>query len=410
MCWIPVKQGVLMKQKTNRIRIIITYLTAYLITFSTIIRSQSGFQGKPFLSPVTIPITIFVILFVFEPLLSRQSHRLTHIYLGFQTIVVSYLILIPPYADYFAVLFVAIIMQAIYVLPEKIGIRWVIAITVIMTGLILYGHGFAAGIGYIINYILSNLIISGLLIFSDRAETARNESQRLLLELQAAHEKLQEYAIQAEELTAEQERNRLARNLHDSVSQTLFTMTLTAETAKILIERDKTQTIEQLEKLLELSRSALAEMRTLIFGLRPTAVAELGLLPALEQHLSHLEEHNNLKVELQLQGKPELEDVEAQRLYLITREALNNIVKYAEVSEALIALNFGEEKVVLAVEDQGKGFDLSSIDLTKNKMGLSSMRERVEQFGGTLNIDSQIGIGTKITVEIPVIKESADDN
>ncbi len=293
-----------MKQKTNRIRIIITYLTACLITFSTIVRSQSGFQGKPFQTPVTIPITIFIILFVIEPLLSRQSHRLTHIYLGVQTIVVSYLMLIPPYADYFAVLFVAIIMQAIYVLPEKIGIRWVIAITAIMTGLILYGHGFAAGIGYIINYILSNLIISGLLIFSDRAETARNESQRLLLELQAAHEKLQEYAIQVEELIAEQERNRLARNLHDSVSQTLFTITLTAETAKILIERDKKQTIEQLDNLLELSRSALAEMRSLIFELRPTAVAELGILPAVNQYIARLDEFNNLKVDLQVQGEP----------------------------------------------------------------------------------------------------------
>lgn len=393
----------------KRFRIIFTYVTSYFMIISTVIRSQSGFRGESFHEPITIPLAVFIVLFVIEPLLSRKSHLLTHIYLGVQTLIASYLLFIPPHADYMAVLYIALVYQAIYVLPEKIGLRWVSAITLVMVGMILYGHGFADGIGYIINYVLAHFLVSGLLIITNRAVSAREESQRLLLELQAAHEKLQEYAIQVEELTVEQERNRLARNLHDSVTQTLFTMTLTTETAKILIDRDKKQAVEQLDNLLDLSRSALAEMRSLIFDLRPTAVAEMGLLPALEQHLARLEEHNNLKVDLQVQGEPNLEDAEAQRLYFIAREALNNIVKYAEVSEACIALEFGEEKVVMEVEDQGKGFDLSSADPTKKKMGLSSMRERAEKFGGNLTIDSKIGVGTKIFVEIPVTEESRDD-
>jgi signal transduction histidine kinase len=206
------------------------------------------------------------------------------------------------------------------------------------------------------------------------------------------------------------ERSRLARNLHDSVTQTIFSVTLTAEAAKILIDQDKEQTVEQLDKLLELSGSALAEMRSLIFELRPTAVAELGILPALNQYIARLDEFNNLKVDLHVQGEPNLEDLEAQRLFFVIREALNNIVKHADVDEAAISLDFGNDRVLLKVEDHGKGFDPSSIDPTKNKMGLASMRERVEKFGGTLVLDSQIGIGTKISVEIPVIKESADDN
>ena len=113
---------------------------------------------------------------------------------------------------------------------------------------------------------------------------------------------------------------------------------------------------------------------------------------------------------MHVQGEPNLEDLEAQRLFFVIREALNNIVKHADVDEAGITLNFGKEKVLLQVEDHGKGFDLSSIGPTKNKMGLASMRERVEKFGGTLALDSQIGIGTKINVEIPIIKEIADDN
>ena len=160
---------------------------------------------------------------------------------------------------------------------------------------------------------------------------------------------------------------------------------------------------------MELSGSALAEMRSLIFELRPTAVAELGILPALNQYIARLDEFNNLKVDLHVQGEPNLEDLEAQRLFFVIREAFNNIVKHAEVDEAGINLDFRKDKVLLKVEDHGKGFDPSSIDPTKNKMGLASMRERVEKFGGTLVLDSQIGIGTKITVEIPVTKEITDD-
>jgi len=393
----------------KQFRIIFTYVTSYFMIISTVIRSQSGFRGESFQEPIIIPLVVFIILFVIEPLLSRKSHTLTHVYLGVQTLIASYLLFIPPHADYMAVLYIALVYQAIYVLPEKIGLGWVSAITLVMVSMILYGHGFADGIGYIINYVLAHFLVSGLLIITNRAVSAREESERLLLELKAAHKKLKEYSIQVEELTVEQERNRLARNLHDSVTQTIFTMTLTAETAKILIDRDKKQTIEQLESLLDLSRSALAEMRSLIFDLRPTAVAEIGLLPALDQHLSRLKEHNNLRVDLQVQGEPNLEDVEAQRLYFIAREALNNIIKYAGVDEAHIDLEFREEKVVLEVQDQGKGFDLSLVVPSNKHMGLSSMRERVEQLGGYLSIDSQIGVGTKIYVEIPVTKENTND-
>jgi len=406
-----------MKRKTNRIRIIITYLTAYLITFSTIIRSQSGFQGKSFQTPVTIPITIFVILFVIEPLLSRQSHRLTHIYLGVQTIVVSYLILIPPYADYFAVLFVAIIMQAIFVLPEKIGIRWVIAITLIMTGLILYGHGIAAGIGYIINYILSNLIIAGLLIFSDRAETARNESQRLLVELQAAHEKLQVYTAQAEELAVCKERNRLARDLHDSVAQSLHSSTLMAEAGQRLADSgDNERAKGYLIRLGEISQQALREMRLLVYELRPLALNENGLTGALQQRLDAVERRAGVEVQLSMEENLELPTNIEEELYRVAMEALNNALKHATPTTMTVSLRKDENRdiprIELSIMDDGMGFDPDAKD-DEGGLGLVSMRERIDKLGGELTIISAPGEGTQVkacvNLETPSLSPDAEE-
>ena len=115
-------------------------------------------------------------------------------------------------------------------------------------------------------------------------KSAQAKSQALLIELQAAHHQLQEYASQVEELSAAQERNRLARELHDSVTQTIFSMTLTAQSALILVDRDPARVKEQLVHLQALAKNALAEMRSLIQQLRPRSLAEEGLAAALRRH------------------------------------------------------------------------------------------------------------------------------
>jgi len=388
----------------KRLRTIITYLAAYFFTISTILRAQTGFRGEHFRVPITIPMVVFALLFVIEPYLSRRSQRITHLYLGFQTAIVVFLLYLTPRVDYFSVLFFVLTLQAMYVFEERVGFCWVITFIIFMAAMMLYGFGIGEGLGFIINYTIAYLMVAGFVAITRRTERAQEESQRLLSELQIAHQQLQSYAAQVEELTAEEERSRLARNLHDSVAQTIFSMTLTAEAAKILVDRDINQTVEQLDKLLELARSALAEMRSLIFKLHPTVVAEQGLIPALHQYLSNLEDHNKLKVDLQIAGEPNLPTRQAQRLFYILRESLNNIVKHAKVDEASVALRFDDDRISLSVEDHGQGFDVNTMELSKGKMGLTSMRERIEKLGGTLTIDSRIGEGTRVRVNVPLEK------
>ena len=383
----------------------VTYIAAYLLVVARIIRYLGRFPEHSYWS-ITLLICYLILIFT-EPLIIHRIKYYSSIYLIIQTAIICTFALITPNVDFWTVLFLPLILVAMRFFSLRTGFLIIGIFSVIIAVLLLVGFGVNVGLPLVIINIISAFLIASFISIIREAEAARDESQKKQAELMATQETLRQSEM---EKAISTERSRLARNLHDSVTQTIFSVTLTAEAAKILIDRDKEQTVEQLDKLLELSGSALAEMRSLIFELRPTAVAELGILPALNQYIARLDEFNNLKVDLHVQGEPNLEDLEAQRLFFIIREALNNIVKHAEVDEAGITLDFGNDRVLLKVEDHGKGFDPSSIDPTKNKLGLASMRERVEKFGGTLALDSQIGIGTKITVEIPVTKEITDDN
>ncbi|MFC1936785.1 sensor histidine kinase [Chloroflexota bacterium] len=383
--------------------LLITYIATYTLIVASIIRYVVRFRDYRIWS-IALLMGYLILLFA-EPFFIRRNRLLPNIYLSVQTVIICTISIITPNADYWSGMFIPLVVQVMHKFPQRTGFLITGIFTIIMTILMLLGPGLVVGLPLIFVNGIAYFLFAAFIAIIREAETARDQSQGQLAELLEMQEALRQSEL---EKAITEERSRLARNLHDSVTQSIFSVTLTAEAAKILITRDKEQAVEQLDRLLELSGSALAEMRSLIFELRPTAIAELGFLTAL--YIAHLDENNNLKIDLHVQGEPNLVNVEAQRLFFIIREAINNIVKHAQVNEARITLDFGNDKVLLVVEDYGKGFDPLSIDPTKNKMGLSSMRERVEKFGGTFLLDSRQGVGTKITVEIPVSEEIADDN
>ena len=206
------------------------------------------------------------------------------------------------------------------------------------------------------------------------------------------------------------ERSRLARDLHDSVTQTIFSLTLTTEATRQLLERDPSRLPSQLDKLQDLSKSALEEMRSLIFEMRPTTVSEVGLVSALRQQIRRIEKQNGLSVSLDVVGEPNITGDRAERLFRIIQEALNNIVKHAQVGKASITLRFEDEDTSIIIEDKGQGFDPKNVDTSQGQMGLSSMRERVDMLRGTLSIDSQPGKGTSVKILIPSRKNGGSDN
>jgi signal transduction histidine kinase len=397
-----------------RYRTLITYVIIYFFAISTAIRGLIHFQGRTSQWLVTGLLAAFFLLLTIELWLSRRSPWYTYLYLAIQTPIIAILLLIPAASittDYFAALFIPLTLQAMRVLPPRTGFRWITFFAVVTTILMLYRYGWGEGVPFILTYTVAYLFAGSYMAFMrqadtarEEAEAARQESQALLTKLQGAHRQLQAYAAQAEELAATKERNHLARELHDSVTQTIFSITLTAKSARMLLERDLGQVAPQLDHLQELAQGALAEMRALIFELRPPSVAEEGLVSALRKHVAALKSRAGLEVDLQIEGERRLPAIQERRLFRIAQEALNNIVKYAQVGSAVVTLIMEDKRVLLQIEDKGTGFDPTTSQTNQAKMGLTSMRERAEMMGGTFQVDSHPGAGTRIRVEIPQAK------
>ena len=260
--------------------------------------------------------------------------------------------------------------------------------------------------GYAPSYIAGCLIIGLYGRASRTAEEARAHSDGLAAELGEANRRLRAYAGQAEEAAAAQERNALARELHDAATQTVFSMNLTAEAARMSLAEDPGRVPALLDRLQELARDALAEMRTLVRELRPTTVADTGLVKALEHHIALRGRRDGLRVTLGVdgdeRGSPELKEA----LFRAAREAINNVIKHAGVKEAKVALRFTDDGAAIEIRDAGRGFDPST-QRGPESFGLLALRERLEELGGTLSVEAAPGKGVAIVARVPIGREES---
>ena len=203
-----------------------------------------------------------------------------------------------------------------------------------------------------------------------------------------------------EQLLIIEERNRLARELHDAVTQSLYSLTLYAETSMRFVQSHQFDlAAEYSEHVAETAQQALREMRLLLHNLRPAVLEQLGLVKAIRQRLDAVEKRVGVTVDYKIEGEINLPPLVEEALYHIVQEALNNALKHAAATK--ISLNLRQHKaiVTLTVSDNGKGFKL--IESSDNGgLGITSMRERVESLGGDLKIDTNIGEGSRIQVEL----------
>ena len=196
------------------------------------------------------------------------------------------------------------------------------------------------------------------------------------------------------------ERNRLARELHDSLSQSLFSMVLNAEAGLLFFDTEPEKARKQFQLLYETANAALKEMRTLIFELRPADLEQEGLAAVLRKHARFVAERYGLKVDVEVKGQSRLALPIEKALYRVAQEALNNVVKHAKATEVKITLNSQESWAKLSVEDNGIGIGQNVAK--PNSLGLTSMRERVEQLGGYFEIGpNPSGAGALVRVGVP---------
>ncbi len=213
---------------------------------------------------------------------------------------------------------------------------------------------------------------------------------------------------QAELAAVMEERGRLARELHDSVTQSLYSLTLLAEGYQRSAKAGRLEHPEEsLIELGDIAQQALKEMRLLVHQLRPLALEREGLLGALHQRLSAVEKRAGVEARLVAEDVVELPAPLEEALYRITLEALNNALKHATATSVTVYFRIDDGKVELEVVDNGWGFDPNAIDEQRG-MGLASMRERAEKLGGTLVIQSAPGEGTAVKVSVGTHRNSGE--
>ncbi len=204
---------------------------------------------------------------------------------------------------------------------------------------------------------------------------------------------------EAQRHAVQEERQRLARELHDSVAQALYGIVLGAQTARLLLQRDPGQAAEPLNYVLSLAEAGLAEMRALIFALRPEVLTTEGLVGALTNHAAALSVRYQVAIETTLGDEPPLSFEAKEALYRIGQEALHNAVKHARASRVVVGLAREAGRVVLEVRDDGIGFDATAT--FPGHLGLTSMRERAVRLAGSLEIKSAPGRGTTVHARLP---------
>ena len=188
------------------------------------------------------------------------------------------------------------------------------------------------------------------------------------------------------------ERNRLARDLHDSVNQMLFSLKLTAHAAGQMSEEETSQrAFAQIEQT---SQNAVNEMRALIWQLKPVGL-EQGIVHALKNYAKLID----LEIDITVHGLIDLENKIETNIYRVIQEAMNNTKKHANTSKITVVLNQSDDLLTVDISDEGKGFDVTRIDVY-DKHGLSNMRQRIKMIKGTMHIDSRQG--TSIKIKIPL--------
>lgn len=233
------------------------------------------------------------------------------------------------------------------------------------------------------------------------------ENARLYEEVQDK-EKLRGELLERVIGAQEDERKRIARELHDEAGQTLTALTLNLAEVEEALPQDQKKAEQMVEQAKSLAERLLAEIRRLISDLRPMVLDELGLIPALRNYAKSFSQLAGLDIQIRA-GTPikRLALPIETALYRIAQESLNNIAKHAQATKAAVYLSVDDSHAILSIEDNGKGFGVQDILKSRDHsrgLGLLGMQERVQLLGGTFHIESQPGLGTKVVAEIPLAR------
>ncbi|HLJ36263.1 MAG TPA: sensor histidine kinase, partial [Ktedonobacteraceae bacterium] len=230
-------------------------------------------------------------------------------------------------------------------------------------------------------------------------DTSQDELGQMSRQLNSMAEQLQNLLQARQEIATLEERNRLARDLHDSVKQQIFAVVMQIGATKLLLKRDVNAAEVRLNEAEKLVKQAQQELTSLIRELRPAALEGKGFVAALRELTTGWAQQTDIVANLRVEGTQPLSLAVEEALFRIAQEALSNVARHSKATLVQMLLTTTEDTVTLSVVDNGQGFDATCLDAPG--VGLLSMRERVKALGGDVQIESTVGKGTRIIVHCP---------
>jgi signal transduction histidine kinase len=375
-----------------------TVLLGYGITFSSIDIQLSSPVGMALIGICVVYILLGT--FWFEWLTQQGDSRKLLLYFGVQVALIVAAILISPYFAQLWLMVLPLVSHAVMVVPS----RWVPAVILITIGSLAFPSKMFTSPQENMNNFLG--ITSGVIFVGfftsvmAQADRAREQMQQMAERLEEMNQQLREYAMQAEELATSKERNRLAREIHDSLGHYLTVINVQLEAARAVLDTNRDTAYQALEKAQSLAKDGLSEVRRSVAALRASPMEGRPLTTVIESLLEECRTAG-IQSELDVSGEPrELPAQIAHALYRATQEGLTNVRRHARASSVHVALDFDADGgISLCISDNGVGVDLENLE---EGFGLFGLRERVHMLDGRVSIQSVEPKGSSLEVFIPV--------
>lgn len=320
---------------------------------------------------------------------SKRYQRTPGLYFGAQILILCLLFLLRSHnEDAFNFLFLILTIHIAVVSPARMAILW-IAVGFGMLSLLILATVGLGGLYAILFYSVTFVVCGFFGSTIQQVEQERDRNQQLVDELQAAQQRLKELAVI-------DERNRLARELHDSVKQQVYAISMQLGAARALLNHES-QAYGPVTEAERLSRQAGAELTALIRELRPAGLESKALAEALREYVTSWSRQNGISAQLNSDLAASVPLPGDETLFRVAQEALANVTRHSHAQNVTVEIVNHDHETTLKVEDDGVGFDMGSIE---KGIGLDSMRERLETIGGRLDISSQPSGGTKIVAVV----------
>lgn len=205
-------------------------------------------------------------------------------------------------------------------------------------------------------------------------------------------------------LVQEEEKKRIARDIHDGPAQSMANLVLRAEiTERLFDNQDIDMARKELKDIKKIVKQNLADVRKIIFDLRPMALDDLGLFPTLKKYIPELMERQGLDINFKIKGKERRFDSSIEiAMFRLIQESINNVISHAKTSKAKVHIEITDSYINVKITDNGKGFNVEEVLKKKEHFGIIGMKERTELFNGELTIESSVENGTKVNIQIPL--------